>query len=71
MMITFFTLRQTVQCCQLYFGCKLRCCGSLIKKLTIFININNRNYNLFQNQKSTNSAFYLENTTENVADFCF
>jgi hypothetical protein len=28
-------------------------------------------YNLFQNQKSTNSAFYLENTTDNVADFCF
>jgi hypothetical protein len=28
-------------------------------------------YNLFQNQKSTNTAFYLENTTDNVADFCF
>jgi hypothetical protein len=28
-------------------------------------------YNLFQNQKSTNSAFYLENTTDNVANFCF
>jgi hypothetical protein len=28
-------------------------------------------YNLFQNQKSTNSAFYLENTSDNVADFCF
>jgi hypothetical protein len=31
----------------------------------------NRLYNLFQNQKSTNTAFYLENTTDNVADFCF
>jgi hypothetical protein len=28
-------------------------------------------YNLFQNQKSTNTAFYLENTTDNVANFCF
>jgi hypothetical protein len=28
-------------------------------------------YNLFQNQKSTNSAFYLENTSDNIADFCF
>jgi hypothetical protein len=28
-------------------------------------------YNLFQNQKSTNIAFYLENTTDNVANFCF
>jgi hypothetical protein len=28
-------------------------------------------YNLFQNQKSTNSAFYLENTTDNVAEFVF
>jgi hypothetical protein len=28
-------------------------------------------YNLFQNQKSINSAFYLENTTDNVAYFCF
>jgi hypothetical protein len=27
-------------------------------------------YNLFQNQKSTNTAFYLENTTDNVANFC-
>jgi hypothetical protein len=25
--------------------------------------------NLFQ--KSTNTAFYLENTTDNVANFCF
>jgi hypothetical protein len=28
-------------------------------------------YNLFQNQKSTNTAFYLENTTDNLANFCF
>jgi hypothetical protein len=28
-------------------------------------------YNLFQNQKSTNTAIYLENTTDNVANFCF
>jgi hypothetical protein len=28
-------------------------------------------YNLFQNQKSTNSAFYFKNTIDNVADFCF
>jgi hypothetical protein len=28
-------------------------------------------YNLFQNQKSTNTAFYLENTTDNVVNFCF
>jgi hypothetical protein len=34
------------------------------------INIENL-YNLFQNQKSTNTAFYLENTTDNVANFCF
>jgi hypothetical protein len=37
-----------VQCCQLYFGCKLRCCCSLIKKWTIHVCI------MFQNQKSTN-----------------
>jgi hypothetical protein len=30
-----------------------------------------RVYNLFQNQKSTNTEFYLENTTDNVANFCF
>jgi hypothetical protein len=28
-------------------------------------------YNLFQNQKSTNTAFYLKNTTDNVANFYF
>jgi hypothetical protein len=28
-------------------------------------------YNVFQNKKSTNTAFYLENTTDNVANFCF
>jgi hypothetical protein len=28
-------------------------------------------YNLFQNQKSTNTASYLENTIDNVANFCF
>jgi hypothetical protein len=28
-------------------------------------------YNLFQNKKSTNTAFYLENTTDNVANCCF
>jgi hypothetical protein len=28
-------------------------------------------YNLFQNQKSTNTAFFLENTTDNVTNFCF
>jgi hypothetical protein len=34
-MMRFFTLGEYVQCCQLYFECKLRCCGSLIKKQTI------------------------------------
>jgi hypothetical protein len=34
-MMRFFTLGECVQCCQLYFECKLRCCGSLIKKQTI------------------------------------
>jgi hypothetical protein len=28
-------------------------------------------YNSFQNQKSTKAAFYIENTTDNVANFCF
>jgi spore cortex formation protein SpoVR/YcgB (stage V sporulation) len=27
--------------------------------------------NLFQNQKSANTVFYIENTTDNVANFCF
>jgi hypothetical protein len=34
-------LLATVQCCRLYFECELRCCGSLIKKQTI--------YRVFQN----------------------
>jgi hypothetical protein len=33
--------------------------------------VQNVTYNLCQNQKSTNTAFYLENTTDNVANFCF
>jgi hypothetical protein len=28
-------------------------------------------WTLFQNQKSTNIAFYLENKTDNVANSCF
>jgi hypothetical protein len=28
-----------------------------------------RGYNLFQNQKSTNTSFYLKNTRDNVANF--
>jgi hypothetical protein len=40
--------------------------------LSIFVeNALSITYNLFQNQKSTNSALYLENTTDNVANFCF
>jgi hypothetical protein len=30
-----------------------------------------KSINLFQNQISTNTAFYLENTSDNVANFCF
>jgi hypothetical protein len=28
-----------------------------------------RGYNLLQNQKSTNTSFYLKNTRDNVANF--
>jgi preprotein translocase subunit SecE len=38
---------------------------------TLRMTSNKAPYNLFQNQKSTNTAFYLENTTYNVANFCF
>jgi FixJ family two-component response regulator len=45
--------------------------GVSVRAIAAELNINKNTYNLFQNQKSSNTAFYLENTTDNVANFCY